>query len=139
MAKRDIYHYPARRALEKEGWTVTHDPYRLEIGEKQLEADLGAEQLISAEKGLKKIIVEVKSFVGQSDVNDLKEAIGQYVVYLRILNKLHIERTLYLAVRETTFESVFERELGRLFWEDHFVYFIVFDEEMEVITRWIPE
>jgi hypothetical protein len=76
--------------------------------------------------------------VGRSDVNDLEEAIGQYVVYLRILQKLHIERQLYLAVTEATFESVFESELGRLFWEDHFVYFLVFDEEMEVITRWIP-
>ncbi len=54
MAKRDIYHYPVRRALEKDGWTITHDPYRLEIGEKRLEADLGAERLISAEKALKK-------------------------------------------------------------------------------------
>ncbi len=77
MAKRDRYHYQAKRALERDGWTITHDPFALEIGEKGLLADLGAERLISAEKGLKKIVVEIKSFIGPSDVRDLEEAIGQ--------------------------------------------------------------
>jgi hypothetical protein len=49
---------------KKTGGRFTHDPYRLEIGKKRLEADLGAERLMSAEKGLKKIVVEVKSFCG---------------------------------------------------------------------------
>jgi len=40
--------------LEKDGWKITYDPFPLEIGEKTLSADLGAEHLISAEKGLKK-------------------------------------------------------------------------------------
>lgn len=139
MSRRDIYHDSVKRALQKDGWTVTHDPFRLDIGEKSLSADLGAERLISAEKGLRKIVVEIKSFVGQSDVHDLEEAIGQYVVYLRILQKLHIERHLYLAVTERVFQTVFETELGQLFLEDHFVRVITFNEEEEVINRWIPE
>jgi hypothetical protein len=48
----------------------------LQIGKKRLSADLGAERLISAEKGIQKIVVEVKSFVGQSDVKDLEQAFG---------------------------------------------------------------
>lgn len=139
MAKRDRYHYQAKRALERDDWAITHDPFALEIGEKGLLADLGAERLISAEKGLKKIVVEIKSFIGPSDVRDLEEAIGQYVVYLKILNRLRIERVLYLAITEHTFQTVFATELGQLFWEDHFVRLMVFDEEQEVITRWIPE
>jgi len=35
MSKRDRYHYEAKRALEKDGWTITHDPFRLQIGEPQ--------------------------------------------------------------------------------------------------------
>jgi hypothetical protein len=55
MAKRDIYHNTVKRALERDGWTITHDPFRLDIGDKSLSADLGAERLICAEKGLRKI------------------------------------------------------------------------------------
>jgi hypothetical protein len=81
MARRDIYHDTVKRALQKDGWTITHDPFPLQIGNKRLSADLGAERLISAEKGIQKIVVEVKSFVGQSDVKDLEQALGQYVLY----------------------------------------------------------
>jgi hypothetical protein len=138
MARRDIYHNTVKIALKKDGWKITHDPFPLEIGEKALSADLGAERLLSAEKGLKKIVVEIKSFVGQSDVRDLQQAIGQYVMYLRVLRKNNIIRELYLAVPERTFETVFTIELGQLFLEDNFIRLIVFDDEKEVITKWIP-
>ena len=42
--------------------------------------DLGAERLISAEKGTRKIVVEIKSFVSRSDVKDLQQALGQYIM-----------------------------------------------------------
>ncbi len=29
MAAKDKYHQQVRHALEKEGWTITHDPYML--------------------------------------------------------------------------------------------------------------
>jgi hypothetical protein len=89
---RDIYHSTVKTALEKDGWTITHDPFPLQIGKKRLSADLGAERLISADKGIQKIVVEVKSFVGQSDVKDLEQALGQYILYRQILNETKIER-----------------------------------------------
>ncbi|MBG1242510.1 element excision factor XisH family protein [Nostoc sp. NZL] len=49
------------------------------MGKKSLSADLGAERLISAEKGFQRIVVEVKSFVRQSDVKNLEKVLGQYV------------------------------------------------------------
>ncbi len=139
MPKRDIYHDTVKRALQKDGWKITHDPFPLEIGEKTLAADLGAERLISAEKGLKKIVVEIKSFLGHSDVKDLQQAVGQYVMYSRVLLKNNIIRDLYLAVPERTFESVFTIELGRLFLEDSFIRLMVFDDEKEIITKWMPD
>ncbi len=39
-----------RRALERDGWTITHDPLRLRWGAKDLYVDLGAEQILAAEK-----------------------------------------------------------------------------------------
>ncbi len=81
MAKRDIYHDTVKRALENDGWTITHDPFTLRFGRKRLYADLGAERLIQAEKEQQKIVVEIKSFVGLSDMHDLEQALGQYILY----------------------------------------------------------
>ncbi|WP_103666718.1 element excision factor XisH family protein [Pseudanabaena sp. BC1403] len=138
MPARDIYHNTVKTALEKDGWTITHDPFPLQIGKKRLSADLGAERLISAEKGIQKIVVEVKSFVGQSDVKDLEQALGQYILYRQILNETKIERDLYLAVSRLTFNSIFTIQLGQILLTNQIIKLIVFDDESEVIVQWIP-
>jgi len=61
MPNRDIYHDTVRIALQKDGWTITHDPFKLKYGKHKLYADLGAEKLFTAEKESRKIVVEVKS------------------------------------------------------------------------------
>ena len=61
----------------KEGWEITNDPLKLQWGNKDLYVDLGAEKLLAAQKGSQKIAVEVKSFVGNSQVADLQQALGQ--------------------------------------------------------------
>ena len=138
MSARDIYHNTVKTALEKDGWTITHDPFPLQIGKKRLSADLGAERLISAEKGVQKIVVEVKSFVGQSDVKDLEQALGQYVLYRQILNETGIEPDLYLAVSRLTFNSVFTIQLGQILLTNQIIKLVVFDDESEAIVQWIP-
>jgi len=139
MARRDIYHDTVKRALQKDGWTITHDPFPLQIGKKRLSADLGTERLISAEKETQKIVVEVKSFVGQSDVKDLEQALGQYVLYRQVLNEMGIERILYLAVSRPTFNSIFTIELGQVLLKNKIIRLIVFDEEREAIAQGIPD
>jgi hypothetical protein len=139
VSARDIYHDTVKLALEKDGWAITHDPFPLRIGKKRLSADLGAERLISAEKELRKIVVEVKSFVGQSDVKDLQQALGQYGLYRQILNEMKVERVLYLAISQPTFNSVFSIELGQVLLKNQIVKLIVFDDESEVIVQWIPD
>ncbi|MGB7518966.1 MAG: element excision factor XisH family protein, partial [Spirulinaceae cyanobacterium] len=71
MPAKDIYHHQVRNALIKDGWTITDDPLILSIGKRDLFVDLGAEKVIAAEKKNQKIAVEVKSFIGKSQVNDL--------------------------------------------------------------------
>jgi XisH protein len=139
MSRRDIYHNTVKQALQNDGWSITHDPFPLEIGRKRLSADLGAEKLIGAEKSLKKIVVEVKSFVGQSDVKDLEQALGQYVLYYQILDEMRIKRSLYLAVPGRTFNSVFEIELGQILLKRKIIRLLVFDDNKETIVRWIPD
>jgi hypothetical protein len=136
---KDIYHDTVKRALQKDGWTITHDPFPLQIGKKRLSADLGAERLLTAERGLQRIVVEVKSFVGQSDVKDLEQALGQYVLYRQILNEMGVERSLFLAVSEPTFNSVFTIELGQVLLKNQVIKLVVFDDESEAIVQWIPD
>jgi XisH protein len=61
MPKYDVYHEPVKRALIKDGWTITADPYVLSYKGLRLYADLGAEKPIAAEKSDRKIVVEIKS------------------------------------------------------------------------------
>ena len=49
MPARDIYHDAVKRALVKDGWSITHDPMRLPWGRKDLYVDLGAEKLLAAD------------------------------------------------------------------------------------------
>jgi len=50
MPARDIFHYAVKNALQKEGWTITHDPLFIRFDESKLYIDLAAEKLIADEK-----------------------------------------------------------------------------------------
>ena len=76
MAAKDLFHTAVRRALEKEQWVITDDPLKLEIGGAKLEIDLGAEQILAAERAGEKIAVEIKSFLGDSPITDYHAALG---------------------------------------------------------------
>lgn len=138
MPARDYYHDIVRNALKKDGWTITHDPYRLKlIRGKNLFVDLEAERLIAAEQGVKKIAIEIKSFRGASEMKDLEEAIGQFVLYERLLRRYEPERILYLAVSDEVEKSVFEEEAGQVLIEDKVLRLCTFDTTKEKIIRWI--
>lgn len=138
MAQKDIYHETVITALDKDDWKITDDPFRVRIGRKRLKMDLGAERLISAEKGTRKIVVEIKSFVGRSDIKDLQQALGQYMMYYQVLIAKNIDRELYLAIPYRTYKNTFQNEIGQLLLQNELLRLIVFDEEQEVIVEWIP-
>jgi hypothetical protein len=56
--------------------------------------------LIAADRDTEKIAVEIKSFTRASDMKDLEDALGQFVLLRPFANPLRPERTLYLAVTE---------------------------------------
>ncbi len=138
MPARDLYHGSAKRALVKDGWTITHDPLRLEWGGKDMSVDLGAERILAAQKGDRKIAVEIKSFVGASDVNDLEKALGQYVLYHDVMAETEPQRVLHLAVPQKIVLDIFEEPLGTLLLKNHRVRIVGFDPAKEVIVQWIP-
>ena len=111
MRARDFYHDVVKSALIADGWTITHDPFVLKWGTKDLFVDLGAERLLAADKAGQKIAVEVKSFSGASEINDLEKALGQFILYHDVLGESEPHRRLYLAIARptTTSRSIFRR------------------------------
>jgi len=138
MPARDRYHDHVKNALIKDGWTITHDPLSLKWGIKDMYIDLGAERLLAAEKGQQKIAVEVKSFLGPSELEDLEKAVGQYILYHDVLVNVQPERQLYLAVNEEIFVDLFEEPIGKLLLDNRRVRLIVFDPKIEEICQWVP-
>ena len=138
MPAKDIYHDQVKNALEKENWQITKDPLVLKWGVRDLYIDLGAEKLIAAEKTGQKIAVEVKSFVSNSPISDLEKALGQYILYHDILQKLEPNRRLYLAIRQETYSELFQEPVGKILLENQRLCLLVFDSEQEIILKWIP-
>ena len=138
MPARDIYHNAVKNALTKDGWMITHDPLKLELGGKDMYVDLGAEQLLAAEKAGKQIAVEIKSFVGASELDDLEKALGQYVLYHDVLAETEPNRVLYLAVPQKILIDIFDEPLGKLLLKNNRARLFGFDPRTEVIVQWIP-
>lgn len=139
MPAKDKYHDTVKNALIKDGWTITHDPLRIRLARgRNLFVDLGAERLLAAERGVEKIAIEVKSFTRPSDMKDLEEAIGQFVLYAQLLKRYYPEHNLYLAVTDNIRKTVFEEEAGQTMIEDGIISLVTFDPVKETIVRWIP-
>jgi len=137
MPAKDVYHDAVRKALVKDGWTITEDPYRLTWGERDFYVDLGAERVLAAEKGGNCIAVEVKSFIGSSPMHDLELALGQFLLYRSILEEQDPDRVLFLAIPNEPAE-ILNEPVGQLLIAKHVIKAIVFDPNKEEILRWIP-
>ncbi len=134
---KDIIHDRVKNALENDRWTITHDPFPVQYKEITMYADLGAERPIAAERDNQKIVVEIKSFIKRSPVQDLKEAIGQYVIYQSFLAETEPERKLYLAISEKTFQDLFKLQAVQLIINRYAVLIIVVNLNREEIVKWI--
>lgn len=102
-----------------------------------MEVDLAAEQVFAAERGTEQIVVEVKSFLGKSKLNDFYEAKGQYDVYRRALRKEGIQGKLYLAVDIDVFESFFQKSLIAETLQEESISLVVYDVPTKRIVQWI--
>jgi hypothetical protein len=132
---KDFYHETVKKALTDDGWVITHDPYFVQMGKLKGFIDLGAE-LLAAEKETEKIAVEIKNFVGLSDLNEFKEALGQYLLYKLALSKKEPERTLFLAIPNTFYQDFFEDAFFKEILELYTLKIVTFDEINAKIVIW---
>lgn len=137
MPAKDVFHDAVKNALIKDGWTITADPLYVSWLEKKLYVDFGAEKLFAAEKSGQRIAVEVKSFIGLSEVNDLENACGQYLFYRAIMKRTDPQRVLFLAISQEVYSNVFG-EFGWPVLEDYPISVLIFDAKKEEIVEWIP-
>jgi hypothetical protein len=136
MSRKDRFHQAVKNALEKDGWTITHDPLSLKIGTLRLQVDLGAEKLIAAEKDNQKIAVEIKSFLRASKITDFYQAFGQFLPYKVALKRIEPERVIYLAIN-STYEELFGEVLIQDLLEEYPVKLIIYNPEKEEVQSWI--
>jgi hypothetical protein len=138
MAAKDRIHRAVRNALVADGWTITHDPYRLTYESDAIEIDMAAERVIAATRGDELVAVEVKSFLSQSPLRDFQAALGQFEVYTAALLERDPDRKLFLAITTFAFQRAFAKPLIRLVMQSRPVPLLVVDVVAEEIDRWIP-
>ena len=137
MPRKDLYHNQVRRALEKDGWTITHDPMRFRWKGRTIWPDLGIEKVIAAERGAEKIAVEIKSFTNAALLADFYEALGQYDVYKAALSELDEHRVVVLAVPQDAYNSFLCTEFGQAVLQIKNIPILVYDVETETVIKWI--
>ena len=135
MAK-DKYHEAVKKALQKEEWLITHDPYSFSVGNVDFRIDLGAERLLAAEKLGEKIVVEIKSFIRQSPVTSLHEAVGKYDLYSMGLEEHEPDRVLFLAIPEDAYTTFFQRPFVQKVIVRKRIKLIVYKPDEEIIVEW---
>ena len=136
MAK-DKLHDIVEIALGKDGW-VNIQPLALDYEGTNLNMDMIADKLMSAEKDNLQIAVEVKSFDQPSVTYDFHQAVGQYLHYCMALEHLGIKRLPYLALPE----AIYTNYLTQPFFQDslmrHRVNLFTIDTQCEEIVQWKP-
>ncbi len=137
MPRTDKIHNAVKNALVNDGWTITHDPYTIEYDDEKVYADLAAELPFAAQRADRKIVVEVKSFIGHSPMHDFQVAMGQYGVYLSYLEIVDPERKLYLAVSDEVYDRLFKRKAFRLIIERFNVAILTVNIQTEEVVEWI--
>jgi hypothetical protein len=137
MPARDAFHDAVRHALEKDGWTITHDPFPIRAEFGQMYIDLGAEKVLAAERSGQKIAVEIKSFIQNSPISEFHTALGQFINYRTILAEQEPDRILYLAIPLDTYSSFFSLKLVQAIVKENRLKLIVYRPQQEAISQWI--
>ena len=147
MPERDSIHSDVKQALINDGWIVTDDPYVISYGERFLFVDLGASeinidehaegQFIGAQRGTKRIAIEIKKFIGKSAMFNLEQAIGQYVLYRLLLQKVDPKREIYLAITDTVYDEIFSEPVGELVVSELPLKLLIINLANKEVTQWI--
>ena len=135
MPAKDYFHDAVVHALIKDGWTITHEQFPVRVAERRLWIDIRATKINSDSI----ILVEVKSFnPGQSMVEALANALGQYMLYIAALKYLQDEGSiLVLAIPSPAYNGIFSEAIGESVQNTFDLKLVVYDPNTEEIVKWI--
>jgi len=136
MPAKDFFHNTVKMSLEKDGWIITDENLFIEVEDVDFYIDLTVEKMLVAEKTGKKIAVEVKSFLGASDVTEFHSALGQCLNYRSALRLTEPDRTLYLAIPEDVYNEFFIRRFIQRVIVEHQLKLLIFNPTQEEIVQW---
>lgn len=99
--------------------------------------DLAAEDsTLGAEKGGERIAVEVQSFRGASDVRNMQEALGQFMIYKLALSSTDPHRRLLMAVDEDVYNDFLTQQFGQAILTRFEIPLIVVEPTTRRVLRW---
>jgi len=79
----------------------------------------------------------IKSFLSPSPMRDFELALGQYILYRNLINLTEPDYTIYLAIKESTYENFFTRDSIKEIVQLNQILMIVVNVEKEEILQWI--
>lgn len=136
MPALDQCHQQVVNALIKAGWQVDPQPLRLDLPNRHLFVDILA-QRINEDEQKQIIVIEVKCFSNpDKETTELYTAIGQYIVYRKILSSVNSRIPIYLSVPTHIYYGIFE-EIGFEILREEDIHLIVVNLEDEQIEEWV--
>ena len=136
MPAKNLDHDAVRDALIADGWTITDDPLTVRYGNRRVYVDIGAERTLAAERDGRRIAIEIQSFVGDSHMDSLHHAVGQYCVYRVLLARTKANRELYLAVTEGVYSEALSDQIGQAVIADLDIKLLIFDASNRRVVEW---
>jgi len=135
---KDRTHTAVKEAIEKANWQVTDGPLRMPIDTTVLAVDLGAERLIGAFQGEKKIAIEIKTLAKRYLLYDFYAAFGQYIIFRDALREQEIDRVIYLAISEVKYQLLQQKPflMRRIVQHDINQYFCKTDCTMDKALKY---
>ena len=69
---------------------------------------------------------------------DLHNAVGQFIVYLSVLEEIEPERILYLALSQEAYEQFRREPIARVVLEKNPIRLLVCDMDAQEVVLWNP-
>ena len=133
MAK-DIIHDQVKNALIKDGWTITHDPYRIRYEGVEVKADLAIQH---PNDTTQRIVIEIKSFQGRSFISEFEKAIGQYRIYQQYLQLNGLDYEVYLATSKDAYDVHINRKAILVLIEFNEIDLLIVNTKNEEVVQWV--
>lgn len=134
MPAKDRYHDTVKRALIKDGWNIIEEQVKPNCGARRLWIDL-----LAGKSDRNLVLIEVKGFESSpSAVEELANAVGQYIIYQAALAARNQVVPLFLAIPNVAFFGILSEVLGQQVRQHTGIHLLVFDPIEEKVIEWLP-